>query len=82
MSGNAARRAHDVQQELKNVVIPLTGAKTTPIPLELETPILNIMTNTTRGGSEASRTVDIYGLSETGNNLRYACLKLRSGDSA
>jgi hypothetical protein len=48
-------------------------------PIELKNPFTTFFTNTTRGGSPPSDTLDLFGISTDSPNLRYARVRLDGG---
>jgi len=52
------------------------SSKRTAVPLGLKHPLQSFFTNTTRGGSEPSRILDLFGVAEDPYLLRYARLRL------
>jgi hypothetical protein len=56
------------------------SAKPTFVHIGLKHPFGSFFTNTPRGGSEPSDIIDIFGIADDGPNLRYARIRLVSGE--
>jgi hypothetical protein len=60
-----------------NCLLPIAPkGPPTPIPLDLKHPLTTFFTNTPRGGSEPSRTLDLFGTGDDPLTLRYARVRL------
>jgi hypothetical protein len=65
-----------------NHVGPILPGSARPrfVRISLKHPFGNFFTNTIRGGSQPSDVIDVFGIADDGPNLRYARIRLDSGE--
>jgi hypothetical protein len=75
LSGSTPKRGSFRDNRLLQVR-PRKG-KAAPVPLALREPFTTFFTATERGGSRPSELLDLFGVAQDGQTLRYARVRLR-----